>query len=205
MIGSLQGFPVWQSGVDVCLQVGGVGYVVKMTESARKLVDDDKEILVYVHHHVREDAETLYGFASLQERGLFGWLIGLQGVGPSLAFAVLGALTPSQLFEVANSDDVELMCSVPGVGRKTGERIVMEMRNKSKIFTELGITAATENDNGKGETDTGELVDGVRSEVIEALCGLGYTKAEATSMLRDAPPFEHANEGLRWALQHTHR
>jgi Holliday junction DNA helicase RuvA len=120
MIGSLRGV-VLERGTDseVLLEVGGVGYFVTVTPRTLAELEPGANVFVYVHHHIREDAQTLFGFLRREERATFQVLIGTHGVGPSMAMAILGTHTPSALIDIVASADNASLCMVPGVGKKT--------------------------------------------------------------------------------------
>ena len=191
MIGSLRG-AVLERGTDseVLLEVGGVGYFVTVTPRTLAELEPGANVFVYVHHHIREDAQTLFGFLRREERATFQVLIGTHGVGPSMAMAILGTHTPSALIDIVASADNASLCMVPGVGKKTAERLLIELKNRLNIPMLDPIAA------GGGSTSSSVLGD-----VREALYGLGYAPEEVRDALREISASDDASTLLRDALQ----
>ncbi|MCD9622627.1 Holliday junction branch migration protein RuvA [Rhabdothermincola salaria] len=199
MIGSLRGTLLerWPSG-EILVEVAGVGY--RLTVSAATALDVGElgtEVFVYVHHHRREDVETLYGFCRGEERLAFEALLGAHGVGPSLALAILSVHPPAALQRVLASDDLAALCLVPGVGKKTAARLLVELKSRLEI---PGLdTAAT------AATDTGAPAATAASphaDVRDALANLGYGNEEVAGVLRELPDDgDDSAELLRLALQ----
>lgn len=202
MIGSLRGALVWRDTDEVGIEVGGIGYrVVVMPTTSVSLGEVGDEVFVHVHHHVREDTEVLYGFGSLPERRTFEALIATHGVGPSLAMAILGVHPPAALARVLATEDLAALCLVPGVGKKTGARLLVELR--SSLEDELagldGTAAATTG--APADPGGGEGGGHARSDVRDALVQLGYGPDEVAAVLRDLPDGEDSGALLRTALQ----
>ncbi len=180
MIGSLRGillerFEEGDRG-EVLVEVAGVGYRVVVTPTtAVRLGEVGTEVFVHVHHHIREADQTLYGFLERAERACFEALLSAHGVGPSLALAVLGVHGPVELARLLADDDVAALCLVPGVGKKTATRLLVELKNSLDLPV-VGVP--------------GSPGDEVRprsavAEVQEALGGLGYTPDEVRTVLAD--------------------
>ena len=128
MIGSLRGTLLDRSGTDVTVEVQGMGYRLATTPATSGALGvEGAEVFVWVHHHLREDAQTLYGFATREERDVFETLIGTHGVGPALGLAILATHSPRALRVAIATDDVSALCLVPGVGRKTAQRLLVEL------------------------------------------------------------------------------
>ena len=134
MIGSLRGV-VLERGLDgiVLLEVGGVGYNVVVSTRTLPELEPTTSVFLHVHHHIREDGQTLYGFAGRDERTTFQTLIATHGVGPALAMAILATHPPAALFDIVASGDVGALTMVPGVGKKTAERLLVELKNRLSI------------------------------------------------------------------------
>lgn len=131
MIGSLRGRLLARSGGDLVIEVGGLGYRVTTTPATSgALGAEGGEVFVWVHHHLREDAQTLYGFATLDERDVFETLIGTHGVGPALGLAILATHEPRGLRLALATDDLAALCLVPGVGKKTAQRLLVELKSR---------------------------------------------------------------------------
>lgn len=196
MIGSLRGAVIDRDDTEVLIEVAGVGHRVQTTpRTAGDLYSAPGEVFVWIHHHVREDAETLYGFAERDERRVFESLISTHGVGPALALAILSVHTPRALRVALATDDVGALCLVPGVGRKTAARLLIELKSKLELgdvdLTELSGTPAVD----------GTHSTSAHSDVREALGGLGYGTDEIAAALRDLPADADSADLLRQALQ----
>lgn len=171
MIGSLRG-TVLERHPDgwALLEVGGVGYVVHVSPRALAELEPSSNAFLYVHHHFREDDQTLYAFFSRDERQTFQNLIAAHGVGPALAMAILSTHSPTALVDIVATGDVSSLTLVPGVGKKTAERLLIELKGR------LDLPAL------ERPSESGRL-----SDVREALSGLGYSDTEIRDVLRDMP------------------
>jgi holliday junction DNA helicase RuvA len=201
VIGSLRGRLLHRGAGAVLVEVAGVGYVVVVAPTtAVALGDVGDETFVWVHHHVREDAETLYGFASRDEKVTFEALLGAHGVGPALALAILSVHGPAALVRILADDDVAALCLVPGVGKKTAARLLVELKSRLDVPDGPGAVPAAVGGGGS------LAVAGERSaltDVRDALAGLGYSADEiraATAELADDGDGD-ASSLLRVALQ----
>jgi Holliday junction DNA helicase RuvA len=176
MIGSLRGVVLDRSlGGEVLIEVHGVGYRVVVTPSTLAELTPGDEAFLHVHHHIREDAQTLYGFLSRDERMAFEALLGAHRVGPALALAILGTHGPTDLRRVVADGDVAALCLVPGVGKQTAARLLIELKSRLDI-PELDVV-----DGAGGGTV------GATQAVSEALSGLGYSLEEIRDALRQVP------------------
>lgn len=196
MIGSLRGVLLerWASG-EVLIEVAGIGYRVVVTAAtSAELGEPGSEVMVHTHHHRREDAETLYGFITADERMVFEALPGAHGVGPSLALAICGVHPPASLLRVLADDDLAALCLVPGVGRKTAARLLIELKSRLDIpDIDLSATVRT----GGSAPSAGSPL----SDVRDALTELGYGADEVAEAVRDLPADRDTAELLRLALQ----
>jgi Holliday junction DNA helicase RuvA len=189
----------------VHVEVGGVGYLVVVSPTTVvALGNEGDEVFVWVHHHVREDAQTLYGFASRDERVTFEALLGAHGVGPSLALGILSVHAPMALARILADDDVAALCLVPGVGRKTAARLLIEL--KARLDIPIGdvapAVAAGGNGHGHGNGDSaGVAARSARADVRDALAGLGYSPDEIRTATAELPDDGDASALLREALQ----
>jgi Holliday junction DNA helicase RuvA len=199
MIGSLRG-TLAERGADgeLLIEVGGVGYrVLAGPATTARLGDVGGEVHVWTHHHVREDTQVLYGFATRDERVTFEALISAHGVGPALALAILSVHEPLALRRVLADDDVSALCLVPGVGKKTAARLLVEL--KSRLELPLGdITAAVAA--GAGPAANGSTPS-ARSDVRDALAALGYAPDEIAEATRDLPDGDDVSALVRDALR----
>ena len=195
MIGSLRGLLIDRSITgELLVEVGGVGYRVQAGPvTAAQLGDLQGEVFVWIHHHVREDADTLYGFASKAERDAFEALLGAHGVGPSLALAILSVHPPAALARVLADDDVAALCLVPGVGKKTAARLLVELKSRLDVPID-GVPAGLDDDGAPSPTGS------TLADVRDALAELGYGPdeiAEATRELPDGDVGDRLREALR--------
>lgn len=197
MIGSLRGTLVERSADgQVLVEVAGVGYRVHAgPATAAMLADIGAEAFVWIHHHVREDAQVLYGFATREERTAFEALISAHGVGPALALAILSVHEPAALRRVLADDDVSALCLVPGVGKKTAARLLVEL--KSRLDVPDGDVAGAIAAAGGGAGSAGS----VRSDVRDALAALGYGPDEIAEATRDLPEGDDVAVLVREALR----
>ncbi len=197
MIGSLRG-RLLDRGPDgeLLVEVGGVGHRVQVTPTTAVAVGEvGTEVFVHVHHAVRDDSETLYGFTTIEERRVFETLIGTHGVGPALALAILSVHGPAALARAVADDDVAALCLVPGVGKKTAARLLVELKSRLEVPETVPVPVPA---GGAGVVDGGP---GVRADVRTALEGLGYGPDEIRHVLADLAPDGEATELLRDALR----
>jgi Holliday junction DNA helicase RuvA len=189
----------------VHVEVGGVGYLVVVSPTTVvALGNEGDEVFVWVHHHVREDAQTLYGFASRDERVTFEALLGAHGVGPSLALGILSVHAPLALARILADDDVAALCLVPGVGRKTAARLLIELKARLDIPIGDVAPAVAAGGNGHGHGNggsTGVAARSARADVRDALAGLGYSPDEIRTATAELPDDGDAAALLREALQ----
>jgi len=193
MIGSLRGTVLERSGdATVLLEVGGVGYLVSVTPKTLAELEPGSSAFLYVHHHIREESQTLFGFLHRDERTTFEVLIGTHGIGPGLAIAILATHPPGALVDIVASNDLGALTLVPGVGKKTAERLLVELRNRLDLpmLDPVGV-------GGGGGSAGGTVIGNVR----EALAGLGYGPEEVREALRELPTTGDASVLLRDALQ----
>ena len=156
------------------------------------------EVFLWIHHHIREDAQVLYGFAERAERVVFSTLLQAHGVGPSLALNILAVHDPGGLRRVVAEEDVGALCLVPGVGKKTATRLLIELKGALDM-PDLDLTAT---DVGRSrDGDDAEPRASATAEVREALLGLGYGGDEVVAVLREVPADQEAAQMLKDALQ----
>ena len=202
MIGSLRGTVIdisprkdaKDNAVDVLIESHGVGYRAIISASTlAHLGGLGATAFLHIHTHVREDALTLYGFGSREERMCFEALIGAHGVGPSVALAILATHSPNALIRILNNDDVNALCDVPGIGKKTAAKLLIELKSRLDLPL-LDLSSSVLG----GDQETG-MTDG-RREVRAALSGLGYAGdeiREAMLNIPDASPEEQLRDALR--------
>jgi len=196
VIGSLRGALLDRGDAEVTIEVAGVGYrVIVSPTTAVSLGEVGQEVFCWVHHHQREEAVTLYGFAAKDERLCFEALLGAHGVGPALALAILSIHSPVALARILAEDDLGALCLVPGVGKKTAARLLLDLKSRLSI-PDLGAPPV-----GDAPVGAGSSGRGARADVREALAGLGYTDGEVREVMADLPDDGDAAVLLRDALQ----
>lgn len=196
MIGSLHGALAEVLGDGALIDVGGVGYHVLLPVSAMAtLPPAGNKVRLHTHLHVREDALTLYGFPSAEQRDLFEILLGVNGIGPKGALAVLGMYSPQAFRKAVVEEDLDALTLIPGVGKKTAARVILELREK------LGLPDA---DSVPGASPARRAAF---AEVRSALVNLGYTLAEARAAVERLPADDGraVEELLRTALRELAR
>lgn len=196
MIGSLRGTLLERGDDQLLLEVGGVGYqVIVSPTTALSAGDVGEEAFIWVHHHIREDNQSLYGFVSADAKRCFTALIGAHGVGPALALAILSVHGPTDLARVLAEDDVAALCLVPGVGKKTAARLLVELKSRLDIPLDIGPAGPA----SRSPQATGSAA--ARADVRDALTGLGYGTDEIRDVLSDLPDDDDAGVLLKHALQ----
>ncbi|MFD2179968.1 Holliday junction branch migration protein RuvA [Veronia pacifica] len=188
MIGRLRGTLLEKQPPEILIEVNGIGYEVSMPMNCiYELPDTGEEAIVYTHFVVREDAQLLYGFNSIVERALFREVIKANGVGPKLGLAILSAMTATQFVDSVEREDVSTLVKIPGVGKKTAERLVIEMRDRLKnwhafdLFTPHADAAARRSSG----TDTVVAASSdPKDEASSALIALGYKAAQAEKVVK---------------------
>lgn len=200
MIGSLRGALLDRADDEVLVEVGGIGHRITVSPTtAVSLGDVGEEVFVWVHHHIREDTQALYGFATADARRCFSALLGAHGVGPSLALAILSVHGPGDLARVLAEDDVAALCLVPGVGKKTATRLLVELKSRLDIPLDTGVPGSA--GTGGGDAGAGSGAAAARADVREALAGLGYGLDEIRDVLADLPDGDDSAALLKHALQ----
>jgi holliday junction DNA helicase RuvA len=189
MIGKLTGTLAAKNPPQILLDVNGVGYEIDVPMSTfYALPATGERLSLMTHFVVREDAQLLYGFATNDERAAFRQLIKVSGVGPKVALAVLSGLTVAELNQAVVLQDVKRLTRVPGIGNKTAERLLLELRGKVVASGTASAGGAT-------------MISSPENDVINALLALGYNDKEAASACRDLPKDLPINDGIRLALK----
>ena len=184
MIARLRGTPAGRSADGLLLDVNGVGYLVAATPGVMRRAEGGGEITVDTFLHVREDALQLYGFADAAERSLFVRLLGVSGIGPKVALAVVSSAAPDELARAIAHRDAARFQAIPGIGKKTAERIVLELEGSIGDSPQVVETGAPR-----------ELV------ARDALVELGYSLVEAEQALANVDPDLPVEERVREALR----
>lgn len=177
MIAHVRGVVAEKFNTAVIIDVQGIGYEVAVPAGDFESITLEQEVKLYTYHHVREQAEELFGFSSLAAKKLFELLIGVQGVGPKAALAILGLGDAETVRNAIANDDAAFIQKAAGVGKKTAERVVVDLRDKVGVPTRYGRPA-------ESATEMPVAAD----EALEALMALGYTLADATKALEGVDP-----------------
>jgi len=188
MIGSLRGTVLERfTPSTVLIEVAGVGYLCSVTTSAFAELEPTVSVFLHVHHHIREDTQTLFGFSSRVERDTFNILIATHGIGPAMAMAILSTYSPTALVTVVTSGDTQALTVVPGVGKKTAERLMIELKSRLNL-------------EGISVVDAYGSVQSAAADVREALTALGYGPEEIREAMRQLTTADDAETMLRDAL-----
>jgi len=195
MIALLSGTLAYRSTDHVIIDVGGVGYRLFIPLSTFSALPETGKVRLFTHTHVREDALLLYGFLTLDEKDLFVTLIGISGIGPKLAVNILSHIPAKDLKNAIASGDIKRLSSLPGIGQKTAERLVLELKDKVGPVDNLPEA----NGNAAGSASSGALVN----DVISALVNLGYKENQARKVLEsmELAPNLTMEEILKGALK----
>jgi Holliday junction DNA helicase RuvA len=190
MIATLRGKVLERGSGRIVIDVGGVGYLLAATSAAiRMAVPDGEEVTLVTHLHVREDALILFGFASTAERDLFELLMGVSGVGPKAALAIVSGYAPDQIRRAIVTSDHALFTSITGVGRKTAERVVIDLKDKVGSLPTMQAQDAADSPPSDDHT-----------AARDGLVGLGMSVAEAEAALRSIDADLPVGERIRQAL-----
>ena len=187
MIGRLTGTLAEKSPPQVLIDVNGVGYEVDVPMSSfYNLPALGERTTLLTHFVVREDAQQLFGFLTAAERATFRQLIKISGVGPRMALGVLSGLSVTELTQAVAQQQAGRLVKVPGIGKKTAERLLLEL--KGKLGPDLGLAGAT-------------LVNASQADIVQALIALGYNEREAAAALKLLPPEVGVSEGIKLAMK----
>ena len=186
MIGKLTGILSDKNPPQVLVDCGGVGYEVQVPMSTfYNLPATGEKVSLLTHFVVREDAQILYGFSSLVERAAFRELIKISGVGPRTALSVLSGMSVGELSQAVTLQEAGRLIKVPGIGKKTAERLLLEL--KGKLGADIGATAT--------------LVNDAQADILQALLALGYSDKEAAAALKALPTDVGVSDGIKLALR----
>ncbi|MCX7217307.1 MAG: Holliday junction branch migration protein RuvA [Burkholderiales bacterium] len=186
MIGRLSGLLLDKNPAQLIVDCNGVGYEVGVPMSTfYNLPATGERVTLLTHMVVREDAQLLYGFGTTQERELFRELIKISGIGARTALAILSGMSVNDLAQAVTLQEVGRLTRIPGIGKKTGERLLLEL--KGKLGAELGTAPGTE-----GESS---------NDVLSALLALGYSEKEALLAIKQVPAGSTVSDGIRQALK----
>jgi Holliday junction DNA helicase RuvA len=193
MIGRLNGLLLEKLPPQVLLDVNGVGYEVDVPMTTYyQLPALGERCTLHIHQLVREDAHLLFGFASREERETFRQLIKVTGIGARIALAILSGMNADELARAVATEDLKRLSSVPGIGKKTAERLVLELRGKLATGSALAVPG--------GLPFAGAEQDG-KSDILNALLALGYSEKEAAAAMKPLPADIDVSDGIRLALK----
>ena len=183
MIGRLRGTLIEKQPPELLIEVGGIGYEVQMPMSCfYELPNIGEEAIIYTHFVVREDAQLLYGFNTVSERALFREVIKANGVGPKMGLGILSGMTASQFVSSVEREDISTLVKLPGVGKKTAERLVVEMKDRLKGWGAGDLfTPAT--DAAPIDSRPNVQEQGAEDEAVSALLSLGYKAPQAAKVV----------------------
>lgn len=188
MIAFVRGTAVDMTENSVIVEAGGIGYEIYMTGTDLSQIHMGEEVKIHTYFNVREDAMQLYGFRSKDDLQMFKLLLGVNGVGPKAALGVLAGITADELRFAILSDDVKTLSKAPGIGKKTAQKLILELKDKMKLEDAFELKLAHEQE--RAAVGAGEVSNG-RQEAVEALVALGYSSADALRAVRkvtDVPP-----------------
>jgi holliday junction DNA helicase RuvA len=193
VIGRLRGTIIEKQPPKVLIEVGGVGYNVFMPMTCfYELPENGQEVIVLTHFAVREDAQVLYGFNQEQERELFRELIKVNGVGPKLALAILSGMSAPQFINAVEQGEIKTLVKLPGVGNKTAQRLIVEMKDRIKHFAEPLSNTSTIVDVDSIQKSANQI----EGEAVSALIALGYKPQEASRIINKVIKPEMDSETL---------
>ncbi|MGL4667621.1 MAG: Holliday junction branch migration protein RuvA [Saezia sp.] len=187
MIGRLRGLLAEKNPPQLLVDIGGVGYIVDVPMSTYyNLPDLGKEVTLLIHFVVREDAQILFGFLTSAEREAFRLLIKVSGIGPRTGLSILSGLSVNDLAQAISTQEVARLVKVPGIGKKTAERLLLEL--KDKIGEDLGMAHSAPQNSSQ-------------NDIMQALLALGYNEKDAKTALRELPADISVTDGIKQALR----
>jgi Holliday junction DNA helicase RuvA len=196
VIGRLRGTLLEKISPEILIECAGIGYEVTMPmTSIYSLPDVNQEAIVYIHFVVREDAQLLYGFANKTERKLFRLLIKVNGVGPKLGLAILSSMSADQFVSCVAHDDLTAIVKITGVGKKTAERLLIEMRDRLKDW-HIESNSSLDSDISPLSTNESPFVNHAKGDAINALVSLGYSQAQADKAIKSIYKADMSSESL---------
>lgn len=197
MIGFLRGKVAYLLADDCLLDVGGVGYRVTVSGMTRSKLRQGEQAMLFTYLSVREDALQLYGFATQEEYDVFLQLIGVSGIGPKVALGILSSTTVSGLCSAIANKQASLLTKLPGIGKKSAERLILELKDK--------LALVGTGDGEEAFVEAAPLGDGILDEAAAALASLGYTPAETAPVLKQLGTCQTTEDAIRLALKKLSR
>lgn len=187
MIGRIKGKLLDKSPPIILVDCQGVGYELEVPMTTfYELPEIGNDVTLLTHFIVREDAQLLFGFGSEQERKIFKQLIKVNGIGPKVALSILSGISLNELMKAINHSESDLLVKIPGIGKKTADRLVLELKDKFKDIP--------------SSSSTSEMPSQL-DDIQNALIGLGYSQKDATTIVRELPDEISVNDGIRQALK----
>lgn len=181
MISYIKGTAADMTEVSVIVEAGNIGYEIFMTGNAMAQIHIGQELKIHTYFHVREDVMQLYGFFSKDDLQIFKLLLGVNGVGPKGAMGILSGITADELRFAVLSDDVKTLSKAPGIGKKTAQKLILELKDKMNLEDAFENKLAHEHE--KAKENALDVSDG-RQEAVEALIALGYSSTDALRAVR---------------------
>lgn len=193
MIAWLKGELLEKQPPSILLNVNGIGYELEAPMSTfYELPEAGQTVTLFVHMVVREDAQLLFAFADKQQRELFRSLVKVNGVGPKVALAILSTLSPQELLACMVNEDITQLCKVPGIGKKTAQRLVVEMKDRlEKEFADVEFDDSNQSSSSNAD----------RNDAIAALVSLGYKNTDAAKVVKALPNDLSSEELIRQSLR----
>jgi holliday junction DNA helicase RuvA len=187
MIGRIKGKLLDKSPPIILVDCQGVGYELEVPMTTfYELPEIGNDVTLLTHFIVREDAQLLFGFGSEQERKIFKQLIKVNGIGPKVALSILSGISLNELMKAINHSESDLLVKIPGIGKKTADRLVLELKDKFKDIPSSSSTSK---------------MPSQLDDIQNALIGLGYSQKDATTIVRELPDEISVNDGIRQALK----
>lgn len=202
MIGHIRGILLDKTTQEVLVEASGVGYEISLTMPAwYELADVSQEVSIWTHLVVREDVQQLYGFRDKDERLMFRELIRVSGIGPKVAQAILSGMEISALISAIRNDEVAALVKMPGIGKKTAERLIIELQDRLKLLDFGGAVGSQTDMVGSAPTANRQV-----EEAEQALVALGYKSADTKRMLKSLPSdCKTVEDMVRFALRNGNR
>lgn len=188
MIGRISGIIIDKTPPMICIDVGGVGYEIDVPMTTLYgLPNVGEKATLVTHLAVRDDAHTLYGFTDNHQRSAFRTLIKVSGIGARTALAILSGMTVDELAHAISQQESAHLLSIPGIGKKTAERLLLELRDKIQASADDDVSASSSQNS---------------NDILDALMALGYSNKEAVRAIKKLPSDTSTTDGIRLALQH---
>ena len=170
MITYIKGRLIEKTPTKIIVESNGIGYEISISLNTYEKITDEENIKIYTHLHRKEDSDVLYGFSSQNERSIFQQLISVSGIGPSTARTILSSISPTEIKDAVWSEDVDRIKSIKGIGLKTAQRLIIELKDKVELFDKNNIDLSIDNNN-------------IKKEAMLALSVLGFNKSKSEKIV----------------------